>query len=492
MIKLSFHRRLSRRLGWSVSVAALLAAVPGLAAAQTLQDALTGAYGSNPQLQAERAQLRATDEGVSQAESNWRPTVTVSASAGLEHLDSSSSGTGSSGLQALPPTNPLASTLNPVLAELAASSQTGPANLRPTTYGLTISEPLYRGGRTTAQISQALNLVRSERAHLVDTEQTVFLAVVTDHMNVVEEQAVVDLNKNNEMVLRRQLEATQDRFKVGEVTRTDVAQAEATYAQAIASRQSAEGQLQVFRAAYEHDVGERPGMLVAPTVGPQLPTSHEDAAAVAALAAPTVVEAQYAELAAEDNVAVIRGQLLPTVTLQGSVAHSSDQQVAGLKTDAEQIVAQLSMPLYEGGAIYSQTRQATQTVAQKRSLVDDARRAAVQAAGAGWEQLQATRATIKSLKEQIRANEIALEGVQQEGSVGSRTVLDTLNAEQTLFQSRVSLVQSQRDEIVFEFTLAQAVGRLTAKSLGLAVDYYDPDKNFELVRNKWAGFGTGQ
>jgi outer membrane protein TolC len=163
-----------------------------------------------------------------------------------------------------------------------------------------------------------------------------------------------------------------------------------------------------------------------------------------------------------------------------------------VKTDSEQVIAQLSMPIYEGGLIYSETRAAQQTVSQRRSQIDDSRRAAVQASGQAWENLESTRATIKSLQEQVRANEIALEGVRQEASVGSRTVLDILNEEQTLFQSRVNLVQSQRDEVVYEFTLAQSVGRLTSKTLGLPVEYYDPDKNFDLVRDKWVGFGTAE
>ena len=484
------HRASFRtRLIHSVSALALAAAVPSLARAQSLEESLTAAYGSNPQLQAERAQLRATDEDVPQALANWRPSVTLSASGGISH---SATNAGTVAPTPLPATNPLAPTLNPVLDQLAASSGAGPSTGHPTDYGVTISQPLYRGGRTTAQTSQAYNLVRSERANLVNVEQNVFLTVVTDYMNVVEDQATVDLNVNNEQVQRRQLEATQDRFKVGEVTRTDVAQAEASYAQAAAGRQTAEGQLQVARAAFEHDVGVAPTKLVAPGAAPTLPTSRADSTQIAAVGAPSVIQAQYAQAAAEDNVAVVRGQLLPTITLQGSVSRTTDQQQVGLRVDSESITAQLSVPLYEGGAIYSQTRQAQQVVSQRKSQVDDARRAAVQAAASAWEQLQSTRATLKSLEEQVRADEIALEGTQREEQVGSRTVLDTLNAEQTLFQARVSLVQSQRDEVVNEFTLAQAVGRLTAKTLGLPVEYYDPDKNFDLVHNKWAGFGTAE
>jgi outer membrane protein len=150
------------------------------------------------------------------------------------------------------------------------------------------------------------------------------------------------------------------------------------------------------------------------------------------------------------------------------------------------------VPLYEGGFVYSETRQAQQVVAQRKSLVDDARRAAVQSAATFWEQIVSDRATIVSLQAAIRANEIALDGTQQEAAVGQRTVLDILNAEQVLLQSRVNLVSSQHDEIVAELSLSSAVGALTAKSLALPVELYDPDKNFAAVRDKWIGFGTAQ
>ncbi len=180
------------------------------------------------------------------------------------------------------------------------------------------------------------------------------------------------------------------------------------------------------------------------------------------------------------------------MTLNASIQRSNESGTAGTTSDSLSVIAQASVPLYEGGVIYSQSRQAQQTVAERKSLVDDARRAAVQAAAQAWEQLKSDRATITSLKEQIRAAEIALDGVQQEAAVGSRTVLDILNQEQALFQSRVNLVITQHDEVVAEFALAAALGRLTAKQLNLPVTIYDPDKNFDTVRGKWIGFGTGE
>jgi outer membrane protein len=462
-----------------VLVLALLTTPPIEAHAQTLQDALASAYDNNPQIQSERAQLRATDEAVPQALSNWRPTVQITASEGIDHNA----------------TKQDCEKLTGTTSECTANTVNllnGSANLSPQTYGLTIQQPIYRGGRTVAQTEQALNLVRSERAHLVSIEQAVLLSAVTDYMNVVRDQATIDLNINNEQVLRRQLEAAQDRFRVGEVTRTDVAQAEAAYAQAIAGRQQAEGNLQISRAGFERDVGQLPGKLVAPHDIPEMPTSRSDSTDIASTGNPDVIAAQYAQQAAEDNIRLTQGLLLPTVSLNASIQRAKETLGVGRTVDDMSLVTQLTMPLYEGGAIYSQSRQAQQTATQRHSDVDNARRAAVQQAAQTWEQVQAVRATIVSLQSQIRAAEIALDGVQQEAAVGSRTVLDILNQEQALFQSRVNLVTSQHDEIVAEFALASALGRLTAKNLNLPVKIYDPDTNFDTVRDKWIGFGTGQ
>jgi len=473
---------LVRRFGPVSGLALVLAAglVPGQARAQSLQDALVQAYQSNPQLQAERANLRATDENVPQALANWRPTVSLSASQGYNHVDSTSREATVNGLG---------------LPTGGTSDVSGSSNSQPQTYGVSISQPIYRGGRTVAQTAEALNLVQAERARLVAEEETILLTVVTDYMNVVRDQATVDLDVNNEQVLKKQLEQTQDRFRVGEVTRTDVAQAEASYAQAIATRQAAEGTLQVDRASFEHDVGIPAGKLTAPTGLPPLPTTRDAAINLASTGNPNVIAAQFTQQAGEDNINVVRGQLLPQVGLTASYQHSKDSGSSGLngeRADESSIVAQVTMPLYEGGSVYSQTRQAKQVVAQRKSLVDDARRAAAQAAATFWEQIVSDRATIVSLESAIRANEISLDGTQQEAAVGQRTVLDILNAEQVLLQSRVNLVSTQHDEIVAELSLSSAVGALTAKSLALPVELYDPDKNFAAVRDKWIGFGTAE
>ena len=482
---------MSKRTYFSASITLALL-LPVFAQAQTLQDALTSAYNTNPQLQAERATLRATDENVPQALANWRPTVQISGSEGIDH-NSQHQDCSKLSLGINPCTGASASLTPAQLAAIGLGSSpntlNSTANLSPQTQALTVSQPIYRGGRTEAQTEQAMNLVRSERAHLSSIEETVLLSAVTDYMNVVRDQATLDLNINNEQVLRRQLEAAQDRFRVGEVTRTDVAQAEAAYAAAIAGRQQAAGNLQISRSAYERDIGQAPGKLAPPSGVPELPTSRDEVTALATDTNPDVISAQFAQQAAEDNIRVVRGQLLPTISLNASAQRLSETQGAGKVIDDFSLTGQLTMPLYEGGAIYSQSRQASQTAAQRRSQVDNARVTAVQQAAQAWEQLVSDRAQITSEQSQIKANEIALDGVQQEASVGSRTVLDILNAEQILFQSRVNLVTSQHDEVVAEFALASALGRLTAKQLNLPVVFYDPQEHFDAVRDKWIGFG---
>jgi outer membrane protein len=496
MLKRSIRRSGILVTGWAVQGVALALLLglgcSGLAAAQTLPEALTTAYNNNPQLLAERATLRATDENVPQALSNWRPTVTVNGSEGIDHnsikQDCGKIFQGINECEGVPQTIRSDREAGGTIVNTLTNNQFS-QNLSPQSYGLTITQPLYRGGRTEAQTDQATNLVRSERAHLISVEQNVLLNVAGDYVNIVRDQAELDLNINNEQVLRRQLEATQDRFRVGEVTRTDVAQAEAAYAAAIASRQQAEGNLQISRSGYERDVGEMPGKLLPPTATLELPTSRDEATDLAAAANPDVISAQFSQSAAEDNVRVVRGQLLPTLSLQANIQRQKESSQAGQTVDDMTLTTNLSVPLYEGGAVYSQSRQAQQTVSQRRSQVDQARLAASQMAAQAWEQLVSDRAQIVSQQSQIKANEIALDGVQQEASVGSRTVLDILNAEQTLFQSRANLVVSQHDEAIAEFSLAVAIGRLTAEQLKLPVTYYDPQINYDEVRNKFFGFG---
>lgn len=440
----------------------------GAAQSQTLTEAFAYAYNNNPQLLAQRAQLRATDESVPQALANWRPTVNFNASAGFTRGGSVSSASG-----------------------VDTPTQFGSFVSKATS--VTLTQNLYRGGRTEAQTRQAINTVQAQRAQTLATETSVFQAVAQAYLDTVRDQTLLEVARNNEQVLRRQLEATRDRFRVGEVTRTDVAQAESSLAQATAQRINAEGTLETSRAEYTAAVGHAPGRLMQPRERPVLPATREEALALASNNNPNVISAGFNELAARDNIDVVRGQLLPQISVVGTLSRSvaPSFSLKSSRIDSATVTAQMTMPLYEGGAIYSQTRQAEQTVGQRRSQVDVARRQSVQTATQNWETLQAARASIASFGAAVRAAQIALEGTQQEALVGSRTVLDVLIAEQQLFTTQSQLVTAQHDAALAEFNLAAATGRLIAPELKLPVKLYDMDRHYREVKDKWLGFSGG-
>jgi outer membrane protein len=439
--------------------------------AQTMTDALAEAYNTNPQLLAQRALLRATDEQVPQALSFWRPTVNFTGQMG-----------GTRSLFVEP------STGLPTPGGLASYS-----TFYSNALNLQVTQPIYRGGRTVAQTRQAINTVESTRAQTLAVETTVFQAVAMAYLDVVRDQELVEVDRNNVAVLREQLEATQDRFRVGEVTRTDVAQAESSLAQAQGTLVAQQGTLEISRAEYVRAVGHLPGRLTLPRERPVLPATLEEAESLAANNNFSVISAVFAELAARDNIDVVRGQLLPQISLVGTLNRSFAPSVT-LKSTLEEsaaITAQMTMPLYEGGAIYSQTRQAEQTVGQRRSQVDDARRAAVQTANQFWATLQAGRASISSFSAAVRAAQIALAGVQQQALVGTSTTLDVLIQNQQLLTTQSQLVTAEHDTALAEYNLAAAVGRLIAPELKLPVKLYDMEQHYKEVKDKWIGFRGG-
>ena len=452
-----------------LGVAAVLLIAGSTAAAQTLTEALSYAYRNNPQLLAQRAALRATDEEVPQALSGWRPTVNLNTQTGFNRVGQTANS---------------ALTGNPI-------SQYGSFINR--SVQLQATQPIYRGGRTEAATRQAINTVQAARAQTLSVETSVFTLVVTAFLDVVRDQNLLEVSRHNEQVLRRQLEATRDRFRVGEVTRTDVAQAEAALAQAIAQRITTQGTLDTSRSRYTQAVGHPPGRLIMPSERPALPATRDEALALAASNNFDVISATLTEASARDNVDFIRGQLLPQVSIVGTVGRTISPSLnqVGSRTDTASVVAQMTVPLYEAGSVYSQTRQAQQTVGQRRSQVDVARREAVQNATQSWETLQAARASIASFVTAARAAQIALEGTQQEALVGSRTVLDVLIAEQQLFTAQSNLVGAQHDAALAEYTLVAAIGRLIAPTLKLPVELYDMEHHYKLVKDKWFGFGGG-
>ena len=441
-------------------------AAPGtLSVPRTLAQALAMTYSSQPALQAERAKLRSTDETVPQALSGWRPQVVMAGTFGY--------GDGVS---------------------RAYTERLGIVNSRVdrdiATAQATVTQPLYTGGRTQANVNRARNQVMAERATLLGQEQTSFLNTVNAYVAVIQYQQVLALNINNEQVLKKQLQATNDRFRVGEITRTDVAQAQAALAGATAQRQVSEGNLATARGTFQQIIGVLP-----PTdlVEPQpilLPLKTEqDAVAMAAANNPNVIAALFNNAAAKDAVDVAFAQLLPQVSLQGQTFQQNNTSSRTSSANGYQAVVQLSVPVYQGGSEYSQVRQAKQSEQQYNRLVDDARATAVQNAVNAWETLVAARASADSLRSQIRANEVALEGVEREAIVGSRTTLDVLNAQQTLLSSRTNLVQSLAQVVNASFQMAASVGRLTARDMHLPVPLYDETAYYNEVKNKWGGLG---
>ncbi len=446
-----------------VIAAAVLASGAAAAQPRTLQDALALAYSNNPTLQSSRAQLRSTDEGVPQALSGWRPTVVVGAGYGY-------------GFGTL--------RTNGGQNFAGASSR---ENRDILTVTPTVTQPLFRGGQTRANTNQADNRVFAQRGRLIATEQQVFTNTINAYVNVIQTQQLLQLNINNEQVLARQLQATNDRFRVGEITRTDVAQAEAALAGARATRQTSEGNLQTARSTYRQYVGDLPDQLVEPQPI-KLPIKNQnEATQLAAQNNPNVTAALFDDAASRDAIDVAFSQLMPQLSLQAQGGLTNGQQVAGQSTLGATVLLNGSVPLYQGGAEYSRVRQARQTEQQARKTVDDVRRQAVQQAAQSWETLVAARATIDSTRSQIRANQIALEGVQREAIVGSRTTLDVLNAEQALLNSRVTLVQNLSSLVTASYTVAAAIGRLTARDLNLNVPLYDETAYYNAVRQRLFG-----
>jgi len=449
---------IKRLLAGASTVAIIGFAGLGTAQGQTLNDALSLAYATNPTLQSARALLRVRDELRPQAVSAWRPTVTVTGETGVGYSQA--------------------------LTEGGAEDRNYPRSAT-----LSLSQPIFRGGTNFANLSRAENLVLEQRANLANSEQTVLFNTVESYMNVLRDQAILELRINNEQVLQRQLEATQDRFEVGENTRTDVAQAQSRLAQATAQRIDAQGDLNAARATYEEVVGELPGTLEEPNETLFLPESLVESQDLASAQNPSVIAAKFSEEAAKDQVDAVFGDLLPQVSVDGTASYSDDQSLTSAEAGSASLVGRLQIPLYQSGAEYSRVREAKQTAVQERIEVDRLRRDSIESATRAWEALKSAEAQIVSFIAQVEATDIALEGVRQENLVGARTVLDVLDAEQEFLDAQVDLVVATRDKVVAQYQLLQSVGRLNAVDLKLPVDMYDDTENYEAVRGKW--FGTG-
>ncbi|MGC8476907.1 MAG: TolC family outer membrane protein [Acetobacteraceae bacterium] len=466
-------------VGWSaLGLSALLSLGTALAAPpprppagvpHTLEQALAATYLREPALQAERAKLRATDEDVPQARAGWHPTVVLAGGVGY--------GDGLS---------------RNLVAQFGVGS--GWIKTRTdrdvATAQATITQPLYTGGRTTANVHRAKDLVMAERATLIAQEETSLSDAVNAYVGVIEAEQLLQLNINNEQVLRQQLRATEDQFQVGEVTRTDVAQAEAALAGAKAQRETAEGNLQTARATYRKTIGFAPPADLVPPQPLMLPVkTMRAAAAIAAANNPNVVAARYNVAAAKNAVSAAVGQLLPQLSLQAQAFQSQNSGARSSDVNGYTALLNLSVPLYQGGSEYATVRQARQTARQQIHLLAGARRTAVQQAVQAWQTYEAAKAAAASTRLAVRANEIALIGVEREHLVGTRTTLDVLNAQQALLNAQVTLVQNLSSLVTASYAVAAAVGRLTARDLRLPVPLYNETAYYNAVRNRWFGLG---
>lgn len=444
-----------------LTAAAALTVLAGPASAETLGEALAAAYATNPTIQAERANQRANDENVNQAFSGWRPTVIVTGDLGAQLTDQQ-------------------------VGNITQTETRVPSNAT-----ITMTQPLYSGGTTSAQVTSAEALVEAGQENLRSTEQDVLLDVVTVYLDVLQNHAVVQLNLNNEARLERQLEAAQDRFNVGEITRTDVSQAEAALARAAADRAQSEGNLIAARASYARVVGNQPGQLEPPPPLPDLPGSEAAALDVAENENPDLLAAVRTAESAKADIRATSGQLLPQVDLETLATHSRDGSGAGDTNTTVRVRGVLTVPIYQAGAVHSGVRQQRDVHNQREIQVLEIRRLVNEGVTQSWEALETARARIVAGRAEVRANEIALEGVIQEAQVGSRTTLDVLDAEQDLLDSQVALVQAERDEYVAAYQLLDAVGRLDVRRLDLGVDVYDPEQHYQETRKRWYGTDGG-
>jgi len=453
--------------------APLATPVPEAAPSLSLNEALAVAYETNPQLAAQQAALRATDEGVAIANAGWRPTISAGGTYAYQQFFFS------------PVVVPGFGTVSSVSAH-------------PVQAAITVTQPILRGGRTYAQIGRAKALVRVGRAQLLAAEQTVLLSAATYYMDVVRDSAILGLRQHNVELLKKQAEATQAQFNAGSLTRTDVAQSQARLAAAQSDLTAAQSQLAISRANFMQVIGRPPETLeVEPALPPALPTSVDDSITLALKQNPAIVSARETEIAADYAVNDAFGAMLPTLSVQGQYGLSQGSLVSpfgttnlgGGTSHALTVTGQLNVPIYQAGAEEAVVRQAKELHAQAQLNVAVSNLQVHDAVATAWAQFEAAEASIASNEAAQRANEIAFEGVTKEQQVGGRTILDVLNAEQELLNASVALVSAKRNAEVAAFQVLAASGALTAKNLGLKVKLYDPLEHYDSDAARWIGLG---
>ena len=507
------------------------------ARAETLTDALAKAYFNNPNLNAQRSTTRAADENIPIANSGYMPRVTASGDLGAQYqsftgpsgvgavstatsslgglgttgttgtttgvttgtgtTSSTVAGTGSGGTFGL--ANSLASTSSTSTASNAArttatgnSLVTTDGTVLPRGAGISVTQTLFDGLRTTNNIKSAESNVFGSRETLRNVEQSVLQSGAQSYMDVLRDTAILDLRNSNIKVLEEQLRQTQDRFKVGEVTRTDVAQAEASVAGSRADYFAAQSQLQNSIASFRQVIGEQPTRLEpARPLDRGIPPSLENAIAVSQIEHPSIQAALHSVDVASLQVKIAEGALYPTLSLNGSAQQRYDvSNVGNSHAFVGSIVGSLSVPIYEGGASYASIRQAKEQLGTAEFQVDVSRDNVRAAVISSWGLLVSSKAAVQADQAQVNAAEIALNGTREEARVGQRTTLDVLNAQQTLLNARVQLVGAQRDRVVATYAILASCGRLSASALNLRLQPYNPTVHFDQVKDKWFGLRT--
>lgn len=430
--------------------------------AQTMDAALARAYVGNPTLNAERASVRITNENVPQALSGYRPRIAASADIGASITDARIPGGGNS------------------------TSRLGPRGA-----GVQIDQTLFDGGKTRSGVSQAESQVLGARAVLRNIEQNVLLEAATSYMNVLRDTAILTLNRNNVEVLDEQVRQTRGRFDAGEVTTTDIAQSQARLSQAQSQAILAESNLKTSVARYRQNVGAEPKQL-APgrPVESLLPKSLPAALNAALTSHPVIIASLHGVDAAELQVKATQADLYPVLGVRGTVQQRYDEDRFGDRVTSAGVFGTLIIPIYEGGQVYSRTRQAKETAGQRRIEVDTQRDTVRAAVVSAWGSNEAAKAQIAAAQSQVRAAETALSGVREEAKVGQRTTLDVLNAQQELVIARSSLVAAQRDRVVASYAALSAIGRLSAETLGLKAEIYNSRRHYDQVKDLLWGTQT--
>jgi outer membrane protein len=446
--------------------------VGGGAGAATMESALVQAYQNNPQLNAQRSATRATDENVPTALAGYRPRVTGTSSLTEQYLDTLTKTT---------------------VAGTPIYTQTQGA-IAVQSYGLTATQTLFNGFQTANRTRQAEGQVFSARETLRTSEQTVLLSAATAYMNLLQTAAILELQRSNVNVLEVTLRQTRDRFSAGEVTRTDVAQAESRLAAGRSQLALAESNYVTAQAQYLQVIGVPAPSRQAPAtpVDRLSPRTLDGAIARGRTEHPLITTAMFNVDVAVHQVKIAEGALSPTLSAVGNVQKSfgSTASLSVLETLSASVAAQLSVPIYQGGSEYSTIRQSKETLGQRRLDLDTARDQVQSTVTQAWGQLEAAKAQINATQAQVTAAEVALNGVREEARVGQRTTLDVLNAQQDLVNARVALVTAQRDRVVASYTVLAATGALSPQILGLKIQVYDPVVHYQQVRDAWGGVRT--